>query len=320
MGDEFISASSCLQEYFHTQLDTKYSFKIIIIDRIQASHFSFDQFKHHFKIKNTKEMHQKLIEVFSFRNDISQRRMMAEEALRLLISKHHVEVPHYLVLRQQKSVLESVQHNPDYHVYKTENSFKDMIKQLALKQTRELLFIDQLSYHESISVNMDDIKSYLNLLKRPRTKEFIYFNPPLTKIQGQEMPLPTQILKRCCLREKTLNHVIYHLTVDHMTVPLTHHIHSISFFYGPAGLTAGIYAARANLHPIIIEGKTPGGQLMGTTMVENWPGNREILGPTLMMNMREHARDLGCTIISEEVIGVVPNPQTAPKLQNPFLL
>jgi thioredoxin reductase (NADPH) len=73
---------------------------------------------------------------------------------------------------------------------------------------------------------------------------------------------------------------------------------------GPAGLTAGIYAARAALDPLIIEGKTPGGQLMGTTMVENWPGNREILGPMLMMNMREHARDLGCTIISEEAIAV----------------
>lgn len=212
VGDELITASSCLQEYFSTQLDTKYVFKIIIIDRIPASHFSFDLFKQHFKLKSTKEMHQKLIEVFSFRNDISQRRMMAEEALKLLISKHHIDVPHYLVLRQQKSVLESVMHNPDYHVYKTENSFKDMIKQLALKQARELLFVDQLAFHENITITLDDIKSYLNLLKRARTKEFVYFNPPPTKIQGQEMPLPTQILKRCCLREKTLNHVIYHLT------------------------------------------------------------------------------------------------------------
>jgi FKBP-type peptidyl-prolyl cis-trans isomerase (trigger factor) len=212
IGDEITSSSSCLQEYFSTQLDTNYFFKIIILDRIPASHFSFDLFKHHFRIKNTKEMHQKLIEVFSFRNDISQRRMMAEESLKLLISKHQIDVPHYLVLRQQKSVLESVRHNPDYHVYKTENAFKDMIKQLALKQARELLFIDQMAYHEDISVTHDDIKSYLNLLKRARTKEFVYFNPPPTKIQGQEMPLPSEILKRCCLREKTLNHVIYHLT------------------------------------------------------------------------------------------------------------
>lgn len=73
---------------------------------------------------------------------------------------------------------------------------------------------------------------------------------------------------------------------------------------GPAGLTAGIYGARSNLKPLIIEGKTPGGQLMGTTAVENWPGNREILGPTLMLNMREQAKDLGCVLLQNEAIAV----------------
>jgi thioredoxin reductase (NADPH) len=73
---------------------------------------------------------------------------------------------------------------------------------------------------------------------------------------------------------------------------------------GPAGLTAGIYAARANLQPVIVEGKDAGGQLMGTTYVENWPGNRSILGPQLMMNMREHAKELGCTIVSGWVTSV----------------
>lgn len=73
---------------------------------------------------------------------------------------------------------------------------------------------------------------------------------------------------------------------------------------GPAGLTAGIYASRANLNPLIIDGKTPGGQLMGTTAVENWPGNRSIMGPTLMMHMREHAESFGCTFVSGEVASV----------------
>lgn len=82
---------------------------------------------------------------------------------------------------------------------------------------------------------------------------------------------------------------------------------------GPAGLTAAIYAARANLNPIIVEGKDPGGQLMGTTYVENWPGNRSILGPQLMMNMRDHAKNLGARIISDWVTSV-------DFLQKPFTL
>lgn len=73
---------------------------------------------------------------------------------------------------------------------------------------------------------------------------------------------------------------------------------------GPAGLTAGIYTARANLKPIIIEGKKPGGQLMGTSYVENWPGEKSILGPQLMINMENHAKGLGCTIQSGQVTKV----------------
>jgi thioredoxin reductase (NADPH) len=67
---------------------------------------------------------------------------------------------------------------------------------------------------------------------------------------------------------------------------------------GPAGLTAGIYAARANLKPIIIEGAEPGGQLMSTSIVENWPGEISIKGPELMMNMRKQAEHQGARFIS----------------------
>ena len=70
---------------------------------------------------------------------------------------------------------------------------------------------------------------------------------------------------------------------------------------GPAGLTAGIYAARANLSPLIIGGKNPGGQLMGTTDVENWPGEKSILGPKLMMDMKAHAQHFGCQFLDDAV-------------------
>ncbi len=73
---------------------------------------------------------------------------------------------------------------------------------------------------------------------------------------------------------------------------------------GPAGLTAGIYASRANLKPLIIEGKEPGGQLMGTTYVENWPGEKSILGPKLMMNMKEHAQHFGSEFLADKVTKV----------------
>jgi thioredoxin reductase (NADPH) len=79
----------------------------------------------------------------------------------------------------------------------------------------------------------------------------------------------------------------------------TRHTKTLIIGSGPAGYTAAVYASRAMLEPILVQGIEPGGQLTTTTEVENWPGDTEVQGPDLMVRMEAHAKAMGCEIIGD---------------------
>jgi len=85
----------------------------------------------------------------------------------------------------------------------------------------------------------------------------------------------------------------------------TRHCRLLILGSGPAGYTAAIYAARANLEPVLVTGLEQGGQLMTTTEVENWPGGAEDMqGPGLMEDMRRHAERFNTEIVFDHINSV----------------
>ncbi len=95
---------------------------------------------------------------------------------------------------------------------------------------------------------------------------------------------------------------------------MTQHHRLIILGSGPAGYTAAVYAARANLKPVIITGLQQGGQLMTTTEVDNWPGDPDgVQGPELMERMQKHAERFDTQIIFDQI-------QSVNLQQRPFLL
>ncbi len=84
----------------------------------------------------------------------------------------------------------------------------------------------------------------------------------------------------------------------------TRHTKVLIIGSGPAGYTAAVYAARAMIEPILVQGLEPGGQLTTTTEVENYPSFIDIQGPELMMKMEEHARAMGTEIIGDIITSI----------------
>jgi thioredoxin reductase (NADPH) len=87
-----------------------------------------------------------------------------------------------------------------------------------------------------------------------------------------------------------------------MPTALTRHIRLLILGSGPAGYTAAVYAARANLQPVIITGMAQGGQLMTTTDVDNWPADADgVQGPELMERFQKHAERFGTEMIFDHI-------------------
>ncbi|MFH1831855.1 MAG: hypothetical protein ABH827_03545 [bacterium] len=190
----------------------QYNFLITIRSIVKGSCLSLDVLKSTFKLKNKAEIHNKLMEVFSYRDDLSQRKAIIEELFHIFLSKHRFEIPKHLILRRQEDILVAVKERPDYQVYKSQKDFELYTELLAEKQLKEEFLIDKIAYQEDVKIDFKDIQNYLHLFNNSKLREFVYFKPVIEKIDQVNVPFNEGTLKHAVLREKTLNTVIHILT------------------------------------------------------------------------------------------------------------
>ena len=200
------------EESFNNFDNYYYNFLVSIKSIVKGTHMSLDNLKNMFKLKNKTEIHNKLMEVFSYRDDLSQRKATIEELFHLFLSKHRFEIPKHLIMRRQEDILLSVMEQPDYQVYRSQRDFEENVALLAEKQIKEEIIIDKIAYQENVKVDSKDIQHYLHLFNNKRLREFVYFKPVIQRIDSVNTPLNQSVLKQTVLREKTLNTVIHTLT------------------------------------------------------------------------------------------------------------
>ncbi|MFA6263186.1 MAG: hypothetical protein WCW33_00895 [Candidatus Babeliales bacterium] len=212
IGDSFQTTSFSGYAPSNQTGECCYSFLVTIKSLIKCGHTSLEVLKTTFRLKNKTDVHNKLMEIFSYRNDISQRQAIVDEVFHLLLSKHRFEVPKHLILRREEDIIGNLSRQPDYHVYKSQEDFQTSVEMLAEKQLKEEIIIDQIAYTENIKVDLKDTINYLYLLSSKRLKEFIYFKPLLERIEETSSPINISTISQAVMREKTLNFIIHSLT------------------------------------------------------------------------------------------------------------
>jgi len=150
--------------------------------------------------------------VFSFHNDISQRRLMTFEALGLIMKKNQIVMPDSAIAIQKREILQEMRSKADFMVYKMDHNFDLQVTDLAKKQLADSIIAESIAYGDNLTVSDQDIKGLLHLTQRPRIKDFIYFPFIKSQANGQEFPVEQETLNHFCLKEKAVNHIIHHLT------------------------------------------------------------------------------------------------------------
>lgn len=213
LGQTISMPANSLLDLEPDQTATEYHFDVTIEYIMKAQNLSIDQIKKSLLSDPSDDIEGKLIEVFSYRNDVSLRKAIIEELFYVLFSSFRFDIAPHAITRRKELLLAMMQRNPDNLVYTKQKQFLPQLTLMAEAKLKEESLIDAIADHEGITVDEQDIISYLALQTHDRLREFLYFTPfgqdGITSPQPQAESALGQVVRR----EKTLNFVIEKLAL-----------------------------------------------------------------------------------------------------------
>lgn len=187
---------------------TDYLFTITIDALIKTTDFSVESVQETLESPSREALHNKLIEIFSYRNDISLRKAIIEELFYLLFSSYRFDIPPHAITRRKELLLQLMHYSPDSTVYTKQRQFPAHIALLAETKLKEESLIDALAQFEKVEVTPEDIAAYLSLCSHERLREFVYFFPLDESLVDSDQPCAEHHIAQTVRREKTLNLVL----------------------------------------------------------------------------------------------------------------
>ncbi len=207
LHDRFFSHAFFLNEILSTNF-LVHTFYIEIEDHITKNYFCIDTFKDAFNYDD-KEIFEKIIDIFSLRNDVSLKKEKAQLALRYFMEKIKIYIEPQIIKEHEVIIKSKIIKNPDYLLYQSDLNFSLNIKRLACRQAMEKILVDHFIYAYGVTSNKNLLYWYLNILQRNRLKDFLYFDiSHVYDNSNKSIPINNSIIEQMALREKVIELLI----------------------------------------------------------------------------------------------------------------
>ncbi len=207
LNDSFFSNAFFLNELLSTNFIT-HTFYVEIEDHIPKNYFCINRFKDAFNYDD-KEIFEKMIDIFSLRNDVSLKKEKAQLSLRYFLEKIKIYIEPQIIKEHESIIKSKIVKNPDYLLYQSDLNFDLNIKRLACRQAMEKILVDHFIYAYSVNSSKNLLYWYLNILQRNRLKDFLYFDiSHVYDNSNKSIPINNSIIEQMALREKVIEFLI----------------------------------------------------------------------------------------------------------------